>query len=675
MKTWMLAALPLLASLAAPAFAQSPARRPVEVNDLFYLRTVRDPQVSPDGKWVAYVVSTLDSAKDRGSSDLYMVSWDGSRTVQLTFTPADGESSPRWSPDNHYLAFTSSRGGSKTGAQIWLLDRAGGEAQQLTKLKTGVADYAWSPDSRTILIVAQDPDSAALAGDSAGPKTPKPIVIDRYHYKQDVRGYLGKRRSHLYLFDVASKKVEQLTSGPYDETSPSWSPDGKRVAFVSTRAPDPDRVNDANIYVMDARPGAEIHQLTTWNGPDGGRPAWSPDGKWIAYLQGSEPQYDAYSLNELAVVPAAGGPARVLTAALDRPVRDPEWTADGSAILGLVSDDRDEYLARVRVSDGHVEHLTEGRRVVSAIAAAPGGKIALLAGTDTEPNEVYVLDGGAPRRLTHENDAWTAEVTLLPAEDFSAKGKDGTDVHGLLTRPVGYAAGQRYPTLLRIHGGPNGQDGHSFNFERQLFASHGYAVIHVNYRGSAGRGAAYQKAIYADWGNKEVKDLLAAVDQVVAMGVADSTRLGIGGWSYGGILTDYTIATTPRFKAAIAGAGSALQSSMYGIDQYIYQWDTEIGQPWKHEALYEKLSYPFWHADRITTPTLFLGGERDFNVPLVGGEQMYEALRSQGIETELIIYPNSFHGITTPSYQTDRLRRYLAWYGKYLKPAAATSQQ
>jgi dipeptidyl aminopeptidase/acylaminoacyl peptidase len=661
--------------IALPAFAQTPARRPVEVNDLYHLRTVRDPQVSPDGEWVAYVVSTLDSAKDRGSSDLYMVSWDGGRTVQLTFTPDEGEGSPRWSPDNRYLAFTSSRGGSKTGAQIWLLDRAGGEARQLTHLKTGVGEYAWSPDAKTILIAAMDPDSAALGGDSAKAKTPKPIVIDRYHFKQDVRGYLGTRHTHLYLFDVATQQAEQLTTGSDDETNPSWSPDGKQIAFVSTRAPDPDRVNDANIYVMDARPGAEIHQLTTWNGPDEGRPAWSPDGKWIAYLQGSEPQYDAYNLNELAIVPAAGGAARVLTTALDRPVSQPEWTTDGSAILGLVADDRDEYVARIRVADGSVERLTGGQRVVSDLATSPDGKIAVLSGTDTEPNEISALDGGNLRRLTHENDAWAAAVSLMPAENFSAKGKDGTDVHGLLTKPAGYHQGQRYPTLLRIHGGPNGQNAHAFDFERQLFASHGYAVIHVNYRGSAGRGAAYQRAIYADWGDKEVQDLLAAVNQVVAMGVADSTRLGIGGWSYGGILTDYTIATTPRFKAAIAGAGSALQTSMYGIDQYVYQYDTEIGQPWTHQALWEKISYPFWHADRIKTPTLFLGGEKDFNVPVVGGEQMYEALKSQGIATELIIYPNSFHGITTPSYQADRLRRYLAWYGKYLEPAAAASQE
>lgn len=622
---------------------------------------------------MAYVVGTLDSAKDRSNADVYMVSWDGSRTVQLTFTP-DGEGSPHWSPDGRYLSFVASRGESRTGGQIWLLNRAGGEAEKLTDLKSGVSDYRWSPDSKRIVIVAQDPDSAAqVGGDSARSRTSKPIVIDRYHFKQDVQGYLGNRRSHLYLFDVTAKTSEQLTSGRYSENNPSWSPDGRSIAFVSERAPDPDRTNDANIYVVEAKAGAEPRQLSAWPGPDGGRPAWSPDGTWIAYLQGSEPQYSAYNLNQLAIAAADRSTGRVLTAALDRAVSQPEWDGDGNGIVGLVTDDRVVYPARIRVSDGSVVRLLDGRRVVSDIAVAADGRMAVLAGSANRPNEIYALEGGALRALTHENDAWLAEVELGTAEDFSAKGKDGTVVNGLLVKPAGYAAGTKIPTLLRIHGGPNGQDQHAFNFERELFASNGYAVIAANYRGSAGRGAAYQKAIYADWGNKEVQDLLAAVDHVVAMGVADPERMGIGGWSYGGILTDYTIATTTRFKAATSGAGSALQTSMYGLDQYIYQYDTEVGPPWKNQALWEKISYPFWHADRIKTPTLFLGGEKDFNVPVAGGEQMYQALRSQGIDTQLIIYPGQFHGITTPSYQKDRLERYLAWYAKYLKPVSAAA--
>ena len=221
--------------------------------------------------------------------------------------------------------------------------------------------------------------------------------------------------------------------------------------------------------------------------------------------------------------------------------------------------------------------------------------------------------------------------------------------------------------LLRIHGGPNGQDDWSFDFERELFAAQGYVVLAVNYRGSSGRGSAFQKAIYGDWGHKEVIDLLGAVDWAVAAKIADPGRLGIGGWSYGGILTDYTIATTPRFKAATSGAGSALQLSMYGSDQYIRQYEQELGVPWKALDIWIRVSYPFFKADRIKTPTLFLCGEKDFNVPIVGSEQMYQALKSLGVETQLVVYPGQFHGLGMPSYIKDRYERYLAWYAKFLK--------
>jgi dipeptidyl aminopeptidase/acylaminoacyl peptidase len=260
-------------------------------------------------------------------------------------------------------------------------------------------------------------------------------------------------------------------------------------------------------------------------------------------------------------------------------------------------------------------------------------------------------------------------LELGVTEEVSFKSKDGTQVNGLLTYPVGYVKGTRVPLLLRIHGGPNAQDQHSFITERQMFAAHGYAVLAVNYRGSSGRGQKFSRAIFADWGNYEVQDLLAGVDHVIKMGVADPERLGVGGWSYGGILTDYLIATDTRFKAATSGAGTAFTVAFYGTDQYIIQYDNEIGPPWNPKAwqTYVKISYPFLHADRIKTPTLFLGGERDFNVPIEGSQQMYQALRSLGIETQLIIYPNENHGIQRPSYQRDRMERYLAWYEKHIK--------
>jgi len=235
--------------------------------------------------------------------------------------------------------------------------------------------------------------------------------------------------------------------------------------------------------------------------------------------------------------------------------------------------------------------------------------------------------------------------------------------------------GRKYPMLLIIHGGPNGQDAHNFSFDRQFFAANGYVVLSVNYRGSSGRGSSYQKVIAADWGNKEVLDLLGAVDAAVAAGIADPGRLGIGGWSYGGILTDYTLATDTRFKAAYSGAGTAFPLALYGHDQYIRQYDVEVGPPWKALDTWIKLSYPFLHADRIKTPTLFLGGDKDFNVPLLGGEQMYQALRSQRVDTQLVIYPGQFHTLTTPSYVRDRLERYLAWFNKYLAGPQTSSRR
>ncbi len=675
------AALLLLcaAALVAPGAAAQTATRAIALDDLARLRSVGDPQVSPDGKWVAYTVGTTDAEKDKRDSDIWMVSWDGAQQVQLTATTDSSESSPRWSPDGKYLAFLASRGDEeqkKKGSQVWLLNRLGGEAQQLTDIKGGVSFFAWSPDGKRLALVVNDADPNDEPEKKEGwkRKTRPPIVIDRYHFKQDRDGYLGDLHSHLQVFDVEARKPEVLTSGKYDEQAPSWSPDGRLIAFVSNRTADPDRNENTDIWVIEAKAGASPRQITTFPGGDGGHPSWSPDGQSIAYLQGDDTKWSAYTQETLAIVPAAGGPPRLLTTALDRPVSgELLWTSDGRSLLFTVDDDRVSYVGRIAVSGGAVEKLTSGRRVAGSISRRDDGSLALLSSTASEATEVYALENGALRRLTHQNDKLFGELQLGPTEDFTSTSKDGTEVHGIVVKPASFQAGQKYPMILYIHGGPNGQDEHSFSFDRQFLAANGYVVISVNYRGSSGRGSAYQKAIFADWGDKEVADLLGAVDHMVQAGIADPARLGLGGWSYGGILTDYTIATDPRFKAAVSGAGSALQLTMYGVDQYITQYENEIGPPWKSQDLWIKISYPFFHADRIKTPTLFLGGDRDLNVPLVGGEQMYQALKSQGIDTQLVIYPGQFHGITTPSYNRDRLQRYLDWFNKYLKAGKTTN--
>jgi dipeptidyl aminopeptidase/acylaminoacyl peptidase len=318
------------------------------------------------------------------------------------------------------------------------------------------------------------------------------------------------------------------------------------------------------------------------------------------------------------------------------------------------------------VDGGDIEELAPAERVVDSLTFSNEGRIAATLSTPHEPPEVYAFDDGDYRRLSHHNDAFLAGIELGEVRGVAYTTKDGNEVHAVLNEPVGYQPGRPYPTLLRIHGGPNGQDGYDFDFERQLFAGAGYAVLSPNYRGSAGRGKDWKETIFADWGHKEVVDLLAGADYVVDEGIADPERLGIGGWSYGCILTDYSIATTTRFRAATCGAGSALQLAMYGVDQYSMQYDRELGPPWENRDLWIKLSYPFFHADRITTPTLYLGGADDFNVPLIGGEQMYQALRTLEVPTKLIIYPGERHGIRRPSFVLDRYRRYLDWYAQHL---------
>ena len=666
-----------LVFLAAAAFAQP---RLLKLEDMHRFREVRDVQISPDGKWVAYTVSTVDTAADKGDTDVWMSSWDGTQHMRLTSSP-DAETAPRWSPDGRYLAFLSSRPGKAKGNQVWLLDRNGGEAQQLTDFKGRLSAYDWSPDSKKLLLTMTDRDPSDAAEEEGGgrggasAKAPKPIVIDRYKFKQDVQGYLTSAAARLYLYDLGAKKAEALTEASLEAAAPSWSPDGQRIAFLGRSGENADRYNTSNVFVMDARPGATPKQLTNYDGlhasASRGRPEWSPDGTKLVYLQSSGAKLGAYNMNRLAVVSTSGGEPKLLADKLDRGVSAPRFTRDGSAILFLVADDRSEYPARIAASGGGVEPLVKAKMAVSSMEQGRDGKLAVLEATDGKPPEIAAIEGGSLRTITHQNDALMAEFRLGATEEFSCKAKDGNEVHGLLVKPPDYEPGKKYPTLLRIHGGPNGQDQHAFSFERQLFAANGYVVVAVNYRGSSGRGENYQTAISADWGNKEVVDLQAAVDYSIASGIADPDRLGVGGWSYGGILTDAIIAKDHRFKAATSGAGTAFPLALYGVDQYIVQYDEEIGPPWKVGLEpWMRISYGFLHANQITTPTLFMGGEKDFNVPLAGGEEMYQALRSLGVPTQLVVYPASFHGITRPSYQTDRMERYLAWYAKYLKPGA-----
>jgi dipeptidyl aminopeptidase/acylaminoacyl peptidase len=677
MRSSSIAAVALLIWFAASLTAQTPAKRSLSVDDIDRMQEVGGAQTSPDGKWIAYTVTSIDREADKRLSSVWMVNWEGTQDVRLTYGQ-ESATSPRWSPDSRYLAFLSSRPpNGKT--QVWLLDRRGGEARQLTSVKQDLSDYAWSPDGKRLVLEmspSEEDDAAAPTTGSAASKAPKPIVIDRYHFKNDGENYLtAASNTQLYLFDIETQRLDPLTTDrKFNDSDPVWSPDGSRIAYISNHEADPDRSDTDRIFLIDARSGATPKDLPNAYEP-GGQVAWSPDGKLLAYLSGVEQKYAAYNLNRLGVISIADGVSRILTEKLDRGVSSLQFTPDGSAVSFLVIDDRRQYLVKIPVAGGTAERLS-GRDFVILQRSSASGHTAVTAANDAVAPEIFALESGELRKLTAHNDGLLAEVQLGAVEDISFKSKDGTEIHGMMVKPPGFDPSHKYPTLLWIHGGPNGQDSHALLFstyplqvERQLFAAHGFVVLAINYRGSSGRGAEFTRSIFADWGHKEVADLLAGVDYAVASGIADPNRLAVGGWSYGGILTDCLIASDSRFKAAISGAGIGNELSMFGSDQYIVQYDNELRPPWKSLDTWIQVSYPFFHADRIHTPTLFMGGQADFNVPIAGSEQMYQALRTLNVPTELVIYPGQHHLFTRPSYIHDRMQRYFRWYDRYVAPA------
>jgi len=410
----------LILPLAAALLAQPAARRVIKIDDMHAFRDVRDLQISPDGKWVAYSLSTVDATADKSDSDIWMASWDGAQQLRMT-SSTEAENAPRWSPDGRYLSFTSSRPGKARGSQVWLLDRSGGEAQQFTDVKGRLSSYEWSPDSKRLLLVMADRDPDAPDEDRPAPvpaagganaKAPKPIVIDRYKFKQDVVGYLTQKPPRIYLYDMGAKKAEALTAETLEAASPSWSPDGKSIAFLGKEGKDAERYNTWNVYVIEARAGAAPRQITHYDGVHSSasrsRPEWSPDGSRLVYLQSSGASLNAYNMNRVAVVPMAGGAPKILAEKLDRGAAAPRFTRDGASILFLVADDRWEYPALVPANGGEVERLVKGPGTISTIEQGKDGRFAVMAASDTAHGEIHALENGKLRPLTHHNDALMA---------------------------------------------------------------------------------------------------------------------------------------------------------------------------------------------------------------------------------------------------------------------------
>ncbi len=663
----------LLLTLVSFLSAQTP--RPMEIEDQYRIRRVGNAEVSPDGDWVAYTVTTTNLEKDESKTQIWMVSTEGGEPIPLTMS-GESASNPRWSPDGKYLSFTASRG-EDARTQVFVLDRRGGEASPLTDVEQGVNGYEWSPDGSKLVLTIRDADTIDApeeGGEGSGVR--EPWVINRLQTKYDGRGYLtDTRKTHLYVFDLATEQLTQITSGEWDEGSPSWSPDGSKIAFSSNRTEDPDANSNSDIWVVSANntdKGGTLVRITDYEGGDG-NPVWSPDGRFIAYTTGiNDPRYAAFETTHLAIRASDGsGDRRILTEALDRNVGALRFAPDGSGILVTVSDEGEGHVARIDAETGAITRLVTGSIRASGFTLGPDGVLATIISDYHTPGEVFLQRGSERTQLSHVNDSLMAALDLAEVRNIHFSSADGTEIEGWVFFPPGFQEGERYPALLRIHGGPNGMYGVNFNTEAQLFAANGYLVVTTNPRGSSGYGREFGFALWQRWGIPDFEDVMAGVDHVIAQGWADPDRLGVGGWSYGGILTNYVITKTDRFKGAISGASMGLLVANFGHDHYQLGNEREWGNPWENRQLWEDLS-PWNDIANVTTPTLFMGGESDWNVPILNSEQMYQALKRRGIDTRLVVYPGQPHGLRVPSYNLHRYKEYLAWYAKYVKGEEAS---
>lgn len=629
--------------------------RPLTIDDFDRVKDVGRPAISVDGRIVAF---TLED-------QLYVVPVSGGEPRAIT-SDSSTASSPYWAKNGKALFFLSDRSGSN---QVWQLSlETFGEAVRLTEIEGGVSSLELSRDESRLLLIQEDkPETEQTVSDEK-----KPWVITRRQFKEDAGdGYLtGMNAEHLYAYDLATAEMQQLTAGRYSEQDAAWSPDGTEIVFVSNRDEDPDAKYGNELWVVAAAaesPATDesaggLRRLTS--GEDvKDSPTWSPDGRFIAYLSAKD---GVYGISRLALLPAQGGEPRFLTEDLDRWVSSPRFSADGRWIYFLYDNHGGRHLGRVRVSDGRVERLLEGNLAVSAFDVDSRGGIVVRLNRQNDAGELYRLQNGRLTRLTHINDGYFASVDLGTKEKITYESDDGTLVEAFVVKPPGFREGQRYPTVLDIHGGPVGQFSWGYSFDTQYLASKGYVVVQPNPRGSTGRGQAFIEAIYETWGITDYPDIVRAVDRTIELGYTDPDALAVTGYSYGGYMTNVVITRTDRFKAAASGAGHSYIVANYGHDIYQRWYNWELGVPWENREKYDRLS-PLLQAGHVTTPTLFYGGREDWNVPILNAELFFQSLKQKGVDTELVVYPDSHHGNWDSRFEKDVLERIVAWFDRYTK--------
>jgi dipeptidyl aminopeptidase/acylaminoacyl peptidase len=675
--------------------------------------------LAPDGRLAAFTLRWYRQKENDAQSSLWVVPTDGSAPPHRLTRGATADRAPAFSPDGRLLAFLSTRedepevaaersrdaeGGkpAKPKPQVWVLDlAAGGEPRQVTAREEGVADFAWSPDGRCLVVAARDPTPAqrryleAIRGDDRGP-----LLTARVQHKHDGRGYLDDVRTHLFVVDVATRAERRLTDGPCDELEPRWSPDGAWIAFVSNRTGDADNNRRSDLWLIS--PAGDAKRRLTHGDVGARSPRWSPDGRRLAFVSSLAPE-DAYRLQHLMVVEVDDGepltelpvgvgwssvggivpddpgpdpvaaarvypvplrrtPARVLTSALDRPVVGAPVWLDAESLLAPVGDRGQTVLVRV-ADDGTCTRLypEPGDRLCSlGLPAAAGGVI--VAGIDRPDTgmDLYRL-GERPLRLTDVN-PWLRERKLASYQWVQFRDHDGVEVEALVARPEHPGP---HPLLVAIHGGPMAYDAPVFRFDRQYWAAtQGYLVLMVNYRGSTSYGEAFCRSIQGAWGPREHDDVMCGVDHVLERGWADPDRLFCTGFSQGGIMTNWAVGHTDRFRAAASEHGMWDYVAAYGTDDCHLWWQDDLGVPWQNEAGYRRIS-PMAAAGAIRTPLLITAGELDWRCPLSQAEQLYLTLKKRGVPTQLVIYQGEHHAITRPRRAIDRLIRIGRWLARY----------
>jgi dipeptidyl aminopeptidase/acylaminoacyl peptidase len=636
-------------ALADESAEATASRRLVTLDDMNKIKWPGEPRLSADGTQVAY---ELDG-------QIYVVATSGGEPRAVT-SAGSSASDPRWSRDGKWLYFLSDRTDKKS--QLWKLSLTSfGEAMQVTTLDRGVDEINLAPDESRLLLsikgaVAEQPPKAK----------PEPWVITRLHFKEDAEdGYLtGDRAEHLYVYDLKSRELRAITSGDYSESEAAWSPDGRSIVFTSNREVDPDESYKNDLWIVAADNtdhGRTLRRLTNdeWVKM---APAFSPDGRTIAYITAED---GVYGIQQVAVIAASGGAPRILTKPLDRWVDELQFSADGQWIYFSYDQLGGVDIGRVRVADGKLETVLAGARQISAFDVAAGGVIAAHAQGMNDAPEIYSFARGQSHRLTDINGAFMRSVQLGSKEKVEFASADGSKIEAFVTKPPGFDPSRKYPAVLTIHGGPVGQAAYGYDFDNQYLAAHGYVVVEPNPRGSTGRGQDFIRAIYRNWG-ADYDDVIAAIDHVVKLGYADPERLAVTGYSYGGYMTNVVITRTNRFKAAASGAGHSLIYANYGHDIYQKWYSWELGVPWENADAYARLS-PLMQAGAVQTPTIFLGGREDWNVPVLNAELFYQSLKKRGIDTELVVYPGTHHGGWSDDFERDRLMRIQQWFDKYLQ--------